>query len=83
MASAGKHGGPTTESLLLANQPKDTINLAVGHPMQSELPNKIISDAMKRCGSVKAQSVRVRSEFIRRRTNWSRGRVVFVLEKTI
>ena len=51
MASAGKHGGPTTESPLLANQPKDTINLAVGHPMQSELPNKIISDAMKRCGS--------------------------------
>ena len=42
--------GPT-QSPLLANQPKDTINLAVGHPMHSELPNKIISDALKRCGS--------------------------------
>ena len=40
-----------TQSPLLQEQPIGTINLAVGHPMVNELPNKIISDALKRTGS--------------------------------
>ena len=65
--------GPT-QSPLLANQPKDTINLAVGHPMHSELPNKIISfPLLSRCES----SLPLRRRRPRRRQRRRREKTFF------